>query len=147
MVTSPKLRQRRQFAPDLRRIRMPQTEITTMDDGLQYAVEFAHDENLLGSPSKVSHLSEILAMLTLNSAEDDNHKIHGKLVAFKREADLLDTQFDSPDYYTQKEALIFKVVCELRGIDHEQWLSEEMGLMDDAAFGHFLQHVFVCHED
>ncbi|XP_039479175.1 uncharacterized protein LOC120443863 isoform X3 [Drosophila santomea] len=125
------------------------TEIPTMD-GLQYAVEFAHDENLLGSQSKVSHLSEILAMLTLNSADERNvegHNLHGKLLQLKREADLLDTQLDAPDYYTQKEELIFKVVCELRGIDHEQWILDEMGLMDDAAFGDFLQDAFVCDQN
>ncbi|EDV58955.1 uncharacterized protein LOC6543065 [Drosophila erecta] len=116
-------------------------------DSLRYAVEFAHDENLLGGQSKVSHLSGFLAKLTLGTAEesdDERPELHGKLLQLKREADLLDTQIDSPDYYAQKEELIFKVVCELRGIDHEQWLQEEMGLMDDAAFDDFLQDTFVC---
>ncbi|EDW52526.1 uncharacterized protein LOC6612086 [Drosophila sechellia] len=120
-------------------------------DGLQYAVEFAHDDNLLGSrPSNVSQLSEFLAMLTLNAAEEgqyDAPNFHDKLLQFKREADLLATKFDSPDYYTQKEELIFKVVCELRGIDHEKWLLDEMGLMDEAAFGDFLRDAFVCNGD
>ncbi|XP_033173428.1 uncharacterized protein LOC117150583 [Drosophila mauritiana] len=127
-----------------------QIEITAMD-GLQYAVEFAHDDNLLGSrPSNVSQLSEFLAMLTLNAAEerqDDGQNFHNKLLQLKREADLLATKFDSPDYYTRKEELIFKVVCELRGIDHEKWLLDEMGLMDEAAFGDILRDAFVCNGD
>lgn len=60
---------------------------------------------------------------------------------------MLATKFDSPDYYTQKEELIFKVVCELRGIDHEKWLLDEMGLMDEDAFGDFLQDAFVGNGD
>ncbi|XP_016972672.2 uncharacterized protein LOC108039973 [Drosophila rhopaloa] len=114
-----------------------------------HAVEFAHDENLLRSHANVSHLSEFLALLTLKSFDEHDeefHTFHEKLQQFKREADQLDSNFDSPDYYTKKEDLIFKVVCEIKGIDHQQWLRDEQGFVDGASLGDFLENEFVCDD-
>ncbi|XP_017110355.1 uncharacterized protein LOC108134524 [Drosophila elegans] len=114
-----------------------------------YAVEFAHDENLLKSHANVSHLSEFLALLTLETAKEDDEDFHifqEKLLQLKREADRLDSKLNSPDYYTQKEELIFKVVCEIKGIDHEKWLRDEQGFDYDASLGDFLEDEFVCDE-
>ncbi|XP_017077768.1 uncharacterized protein LOC108112432 [Drosophila eugracilis] len=119
-------------------------------DSLQYAVEFAHDENLLKNQANVSHLSEFLAMLTLQSSDEldeDFHIFQEKLKQLKREANLLDANFDSPDYYTQKEELIFKVVCEIKGIDHDKWLRDEQGLEDVASLSDFLQDEFVSEDN
>ncbi|KAI8042702.1 uncharacterized protein LOC128261802 [Drosophila gunungcola] len=114
-----------------------------------YAVEFDHDENLLKSHENVSHLSEFLALLTLESAKEDDEDLHTfqeKLQQLKREADRLDSKFNSPDYYTQKEELIFKVVCQIKGIDHDKWLRDEQGFEYDASLGDFLEDEFVCDD-
>ncbi|XP_016995478.2 uncharacterized protein [Drosophila takahashii] len=116
-------------------------------DNFKYAVEFAHDENLLKSHGNVSHLSEFLALLTLKSSGEPNedfHTLHDKLQQLKREADLLDKNINSPDYYTKKEELIFKVVCEIKGIDHDEWLRDEKGFVDAVSLGNFLEDEFIC---
>ncbi|KAH8341618.1 hypothetical protein KR059_012374 [Drosophila kikkawai] len=118
---------------------------------LKFAVEFAHDENLL-SQENVSHLSEFLALLTLKTAEEqtdeDFHILHEKLMRLKLESHQLDANFHSPNYYAQKEELIFKVVCEIKGIDHDKWLRDEQGFGEPtASLGDYLQDEFVCDYD
>nr|XP_016945987.1 uncharacterized protein LOC108021681 [Drosophila suzukii] len=118
-------------------------------DSFKYAVEFAHDENLLRSQANVSHLSEFLASLTLKSSEELNKDVQifrQKLLQLKREADLLDTNVGSPDYYTKKEELIFKVVCEIKGIDHDEWLRDDRGFGPAASLDEFLEDEFVCND-
>ncbi|KAH8412258.1 hypothetical protein KR009_000896 [Drosophila setifemur] len=115
---------------------------------LENAVEFDHDENLLRSPENVSCLTEFLALLTLKNLEEEQKQqekfrhLHERLEQLKMEVDMLDA--NSPEYYTQKEELIFKVVCEIKGIDHEKWLQVEQGLWDSSSFGSFFEDEFVC---
>ncbi|KAH8374255.1 hypothetical protein KR200_011024 [Drosophila serrata] len=120
------------------------------EGNLEFAVEFAHDENLLKSHGNVSTLSEFLALLTLKTGEDqteDFHILHEKLMQLKLESHQLDANFHSPDYYAQKEELIFKVVCEMKGIDHDKWLREEQGFGESTTpFGDFVQDEFVCDD-
>lgn len=101
--------------------------------------------------SPQSHLSEFLALLTLKTAEEQNedfHVLHERLVQLKLESLQLDSNFHSPDYYTQKEELIFKVVCEIKGIDHDKWLRDEQGFGDPTATspGEYLEDKFVCDD-
>ncbi|XP_016964542.1 uncharacterized protein LOC108034213 [Drosophila biarmipes] len=113
-------------------------------DSLEYAVEFAHDENLLGGRASVSHLSDFLATLTLKSSEElneDVHTFHEKLLQLKREADSLDTNCGSPDYNTKKEELIFRVVCAIKGIDHDEWLRDAAASLEA-----FLEDEFVSDD-
>ncbi|XP_017059354.1 uncharacterized protein LOC108100116 [Drosophila ficusphila] len=110
-------------------------------NSFENAVEFDHDENLLNSKTNVSHLTEFLALLNLKSSEEHSDE---KLMQLKREADLLDWNSNSPNYYFQKEELIFKVVCEIKGIDHDEWLRMEQGSPSADLFADFLADQFVC---
>ncbi|KPU73939.1 uncharacterized protein Dana_GF15833, isoform B [Drosophila ananassae] len=84
----------------------------------EHPVEFNHDENILFD-HRHSYLSEFLTKLTLKSSEDQSEEssiLNEKLLQFKFETELLDLSYPSPDYYAQKEELIYKVVCEIKGL-------------------------------
>ncbi|XP_017099333.2 uncharacterized protein [Drosophila bipectinata] len=104
---------------------------------LDYSVEFNHDENILFVERHVSYLSKFLTNLTLESSEDQDEEstiFNEKLLQFKYEAEWLDLIFPSPDYYAQKEELIYKVVCEIKAKKH----MDEQKCMDTSPVDHFL---------
>ncbi|KAH8377235.1 hypothetical protein KR093_004391 [Drosophila rubida] len=98
---------------------------------IKYAVENAHDENILTHElplDKELYLSFMLSMLTLQPLTQDNlgldeemMRIRQKLLIYKHQVDALDCRDD--DYYQKKEQLIYKIFCSLRGVSflaHEQ---------------------------
>ncbi|XP_022222222.2 uncharacterized protein LOC111073960 [Drosophila obscura] len=93
-------------------------------NSINYAVEFAHDENILENCETASYLSECLASLSLDG--EGSQRLRQKLLLYKAEADFLESNFDAENYYAQKEELIFKIVCEIKGIDYDQWLKKKL---------------------
>ncbi|EDW25278.1 GL19128 [Drosophila persimilis] len=92
-------------------------------NSINFAVEFDHDENILEHCGPASYLSECLASLILD--DESSERLRQKLLLYKAEADFLESNFDPADYYVQKEELIFKIVCEVKGIDYDQCLKNE----------------------
>ncbi|EDW85279.1 uncharacterized protein Dwil_GK18443 [Drosophila willistoni] len=101
---------------------------------MDFAVEFAHDENILRKESCASYLNQLLSLLSLDSQIDDDDDddddedsketicLRQRLMFYKTEIDALDKA--SSDYYVKKEKLIFKVVCEIKGYDYDQYLTD-----------------------
>ncbi|EDW11424.1 uncharacterized protein LOC6575978 isoform X1 [Drosophila mojavensis] len=94
---------------------------------ITYAVENAHDENILRQDlplEKEKYLSFMLSLLTLEPHPDDSLncdeetlRMRQQLLIYKAEVDALDRNAD--DYYEKKEKLIFKIFCEFRGLVYD----------------------------
>ncbi|XP_034666785.1 uncharacterized protein LOC117900503 [Drosophila subobscura] len=84
-------------------------------NSINYAVEFDHDENILEHCGTASRLSECLARLILDGEGSQPHR--QKLLLYKAQAEFLDCNFDIVNYYAEKEELIFKIACEIKGIE------------------------------
>ncbi|KRG02688.1 uncharacterized protein LOC6575978 isoform X2 [Drosophila mojavensis] len=93
---------------------------------ITYAVENAHDENILRQdlPLEKEYLSFMLSLLTLEPHPDDSLncdeetlRMRQQLLIYKAEVDALDRNAD--DYYEKKEKLIFKIFCEFRGLVYD----------------------------
>ncbi|XP_060663159.1 uncharacterized protein LOC132796123 [Drosophila nasuta] len=102
---------------------------------IEYAVENAHDENILTSVlplDKELNLSCMLSLLTLQPyPEEDNFhcddemmRMREQLLILKQEVDNLDRRDD--DYYQKKELLIYKIFCEFRGISYEHDCDDDL---------------------
>ncbi|EDW71239.1 uncharacterized protein LOC115765473 isoform X2 [Drosophila novamexicana] len=99
---------------------------------ITYAVENAHDENILTHDlplEKELYLSFMLSLLTLEPHPDDSFncdeetlRMRQQLLIYKAEVDALDRNAD--DYYEKKEQLIFKIFCEFRGLVYEPEILE-----------------------
>ncbi|XP_064537280.1 uncharacterized protein LOC135427642 isoform X2 [Drosophila montana] len=99
---------------------------------LTFAVENAHDENILTHElplEKELYLSFMLSLLTLEPHPDDSFncdeetlRMRQQLLIYKAEVDALDRNAD--DYYEKKEQLIFKIFCEFRGLVYEPEILE-----------------------
>ncbi|KAH8419253.1 hypothetical protein KR222_000342 [Zaprionus bogoriensis] len=99
---------------------------------ITYAVENAHDENILTHDlplNKELYLSFMLSLLTLEPHSDDSFncnedtlRMRQQLLLYKAEVDALDRNAD--DYYEKKEQLIFKIFCKFRGLVYEPDLHE-----------------------
>ncbi|XP_034474156.1 uncharacterized protein LOC117781494 isoform X2 [Drosophila innubila] len=99
---------------------------------IKYAVESAHDENILTHElplDKELYLSFMLSLMTLEphpedsfSCNEDMVRMRQQLLLYKAEVDALNRNDD--DYYEKKEQLIYKIFCEFRGIPNELDLQE-----------------------
>ncbi|KAH8271977.1 hypothetical protein KR044_012585, partial [Drosophila immigrans] len=91
---------------------------------ITYAVETAHDENILTHElplDKELYLSFMLSLLTLQPCpeesfhcDEDMMRMRQQLLIYKHEVEALDRGDD--DYYQKKEQLIYKIFCAFRGI-------------------------------
>ncbi|XP_030384001.1 uncharacterized protein LOC115631415 [Scaptodrosophila lebanonensis] len=110
---------------------------------IQFAVEFEHDANILGSLEQDEHgsnercckglqpeqfdsyLAFLVSFLTLEQPQPSAHllgdeqasRMRQKMLEFKEQVDALDR--NDENYYVKKEDLIFKVFCEYKGIPYE----------------------------
>ncbi|XP_032592057.1 uncharacterized protein LOC6562481 isoform X1 [Drosophila grimshawi] len=94
---------------------------------IEYAVENAHDENILTHElpleKEIWHfqlcLSFMLSLLAMQSQPDEGFDdetllLREQLLRYKAEVDALDR--NANDYYEKKELLIYKIFCEFRGM-------------------------------
>ncbi|XP_017855240.1 uncharacterized protein LOC108608396 isoform X1 [Drosophila busckii] len=92
---------------------------------INYAVEDAHDENILKHSvekqphSMQSYISFMLSLMTLEphpndqfNCDEETLRMREQLLLYKAEVDALDR--NAEDYYERKEQLIYKIFCEFR---------------------------------